>query len=122
MNVVGEGLKSYPPSLVVQGTPPGAVAQQTALPLPAEEEARSKDLVTNSEESTKKVSKETTTQEKKNESKLKKKPDDPAAKKAGDDESNDEIVDVSKLDMRIGRILNANRHPDADSLYVEEGK
>lgn len=105
---------------VVQGTPPGAVAQQTALPLPAEEEARSKDLVTNSEESTKKVSKETTTQEKKNESKLKKKPDDPAAKKAGDDESNDEIVDVSKLDMRIGRILNANRHPDADSLYVEE--
>jgi len=29
-------------------------------------------------------------------------------------------LDVSRLDLRIGRILNAKRHPDADSLYVEE--
>lgn len=28
--------------------------------------------------------------------------------------------DVSRLDLRIGLILNAKKHPDADSLYVEE--
>ena len=30
-------------------------------------------------------------------------------------------VDVSRLDLRIGRIIRAWKHPDADSLYVEEG-
>lgn len=29
-------------------------------------------------------------------------------------------VNVSRLDLRIGRILNAKKHPDAESLYVEE--
>ncbi|XP_013006049.1 aminoacyl tRNA synthase complex-interacting multifunctional protein 1 isoform X2 [Cavia porcellus] len=29
-------------------------------------------------------------------------------------------VDASRLDLRIGRIINAEKHPDADSLYVEE--
>jgi aminoacyl tRNA synthase complex-interacting multifunctional protein 1 len=29
-------------------------------------------------------------------------------------------LDVSRLDLRVGRILSAKRHPDADSLYVEE--
>ncbi|XP_023683426.2 aminoacyl tRNA synthase complex-interacting multifunctional protein 1-like isoform X1 [Paramormyrops kingsleyae] len=29
-------------------------------------------------------------------------------------------VDVSRLDVRVGRILMATRHPDADSLYVGE--
>ena len=29
-------------------------------------------------------------------------------------------LDVSRLDLRVGRIVNAKRHPDADSLYVEE--
>ena len=31
-------------------------------------------------------------------------------------------VDVSRLDMRIGRIQKAWKHPDADGLYVEEGE
>ncbi len=31
-------------------------------------------------------------------------------------------VDVSRLDMRVGRILKAWKHPDADGLYVEEGE
>ena len=30
-------------------------------------------------------------------------------------------VDISWLDLRIGRIIRAWKHPDADSLYVEEG-
>ncbi|XP_012583138.1 PREDICTED: aminoacyl tRNA synthase complex-interacting multifunctional protein 1 isoform X1 [Condylura cristata] len=29
-------------------------------------------------------------------------------------------VDVSRLDLRIGCIITAKKHPDADSLYVEE--
>lgn len=29
-------------------------------------------------------------------------------------------VDVSRLDFRVGRIVTAKKHPDADSLYVEE--
>ena len=31
-------------------------------------------------------------------------------------------VDVSRLDFRIGRVVTAKKHPDADSLYVEEGE
>ena len=31
-------------------------------------------------------------------------------------------VDVSRLDFKIGRILSVERHPDADSLYVEKSK
>ncbi|XP_077575358.1 aminoacyl tRNA synthase complex-interacting multifunctional protein 1a isoform X2 [Stigmatopora nigra] len=29
-------------------------------------------------------------------------------------------MDVSRLDMRVGRIVTAEKHPDADSLYVEQ--
>ncbi|CAL1295016.1 unnamed protein product [Larinioides sclopetarius] len=29
-------------------------------------------------------------------------------------------VNVSRLDLKIGRILNVKKHPDAESLYVEE--
>lgn len=28
-------------------------------------------------------------------------------------------VDISRLDLRIGRIIDVSKHPDADSLYVE---
>ncbi len=29
-------------------------------------------------------------------------------------------VDVTVLDMRVGRIVDVKKHPDADSLYIEE--
>jgi len=29
-------------------------------------------------------------------------------------------VDIGRLDLRVGHIRNAKRHPDADSLYIEE--
>lgn len=38
-------------------------------------------------------------------------------KKAAD--PTNDIVDVRKLDFRIGKIIDINKHPDADSLYVE---
>lgn len=28
-------------------------------------------------------------------------------------------VDVGRLDLRVGKILNATKHPNADALYVE---
>ena len=31
-------------------------------------------------------------------------------------------VDVSRLDMRVGKIVDVKRHPDADTLYVEQSK
>lgn len=32
----------------------------------------------------------------------------------------DDAIDVGRLDMRIGLILKAEKHPDADALYVEQ--
>lgn len=29
-------------------------------------------------------------------------------------------MDVSRLDLRVGRIIKAEKHPDADTLYVEQ--
>lgn len=34
--------------------------------------------------------------------------------------SQDVKVDVSRLDLRVGCIIKAEKHPDADSLYVEQ--
>lgn len=28
-------------------------------------------------------------------------------------------VDFGRLDLRVGKILNASKHPNADSLYIE---
>ncbi|GIL79322.1 hypothetical protein Vretifemale_8708, partial [Volvox reticuliferus] len=41
-------------------------------------------------------------------------------KGGGGGTADDGPIDVSRLDVRVGRILKAWRHPDADSLYVEE--
>ena len=32
----------------------------------------------------------------------------------------DTPVDISRLDLRVGRIISAKKHPDADALYVED--
>lgn len=31
-----------------------------------------------------------------------------------------ENVDVSKLDIRVGKIIECAKHPEADALYVEK--
>lgn len=43
-----------------------------------------------------------------------------AEKKQAAPSQDDAKVDVSRLDLRIGRIITAEKHPDADSLYVEQ--
>uniref|UniRef100_G3MSX2 tRNA-binding domain-containing protein n=1 Tax=Amblyomma maculatum TaxID=34609 RepID=G3MSX2_AMBMU len=42
------------------------------------------------------------------------------SKKKVEDGDDSKPVDVSRLDMRVGRIVSAVKHPDADSLYVEQ--
>uniref|UniRef100_A0A1I7TZB7 Methionine--tRNA ligase, cytoplasmic n=1 Tax=Caenorhabditis tropicalis TaxID=1561998 RepID=A0A1I7TZB7_9PELO len=32
----------------------------------------------------------------------------------------DDVIDVGRLDMRVGRIIKCENHPNADSLYVEQ--
>lgn len=31
-----------------------------------------------------------------------------------------EVIDISRLDMRVGKIVEVSRHPDADTLYLEK--
>lgn len=40
--------------------------------------------------------------------------------KGGANAAPERAVDPSRLDLRIGKILSAKKHPDADSLYLEE--
>ncbi|KAJ9587790.1 hypothetical protein L9F63_018773 [Diploptera punctata] len=56
------------------------------------------------------------------EKKKKEKPADGKKSKSGGGNTTVEEppVDVGRLDFRVGRIISAKRHPDADSLYVEE--
>ncbi|XP_051021587.1 aminoacyl tRNA synthase complex-interacting multifunctional protein 1 [Acomys russatus] len=59
------------------------------------------------------------------EKKVKEKPEKKGEKKekkqqAAAASADSKPVDVSRLDLRIGCIVTAKKHPDADSLYVEE--
>ncbi|XP_053317505.1 aminoacyl tRNA synthase complex-interacting multifunctional protein 1 isoform X2 [Spea bombifrons] len=56
------------------------------------------------------------------EKKKKEKPEKKGEKKEKKTVAADEEkpVDVSRLDLRVGCIISAKKHPDADSLYVEE--
>ncbi|XP_010017130.1 PREDICTED: aminoacyl tRNA synthase complex-interacting multifunctional protein 1, partial [Nestor notabilis] len=57
-------------------------------------------------------------EEKKKKEKVEKKGDKKEKKQQPAAES--KPVDVSRLDLRVGCIITAKKHPDADSLYVEE--
>jgi len=49
------------------------------------------------------------------------KADKPAPKEKKEVKKEDELpVDIGRLDLRVGHIRKASKHPDADSLYVEE--
>lgn len=45
---------------------------------------------------------------------------DKAEKKQATPSQDEAKVDVSRLDLRVGRIITAQKHPDADTLYVEQ--
>lgn len=51
----------------------------------------------------------------------KKKEKEPVKKiKEKSNETISDVVDIRKLDFRIGKIIEINKHPDADTLYVEK--
>ncbi|GFR70967.1 aminoacyl tRNA synthase complex interacting, partial [Elysia marginata] len=43
-----------------------------------------------------------------------------SAAAVGAGEGGEAKVDISRLDMRVGKIVDIEKHPDADSLYVEQ--
>lgn len=45
---------------------------------------------------------------------------EPVKKAAPQQPKADSPVDISRIDLRIGRIVKAERHPDADTLYIED--
>jgi len=67
--------------------------------------------------------KETTTDSPNKETKKEKKPKvekSPKEKKAVKPQGPDAPADIGLLDLRVGHIRSAKKHPDADALYVEE--
>ncbi|XP_017261846.1 aminoacyl tRNA synthase complex-interacting multifunctional protein 1a [Kryptolebias marmoratus] len=58
--------------------------------------------------------------EPKNKKQEKKAGGEKAEKKQATPSQDEAKVDVSRLDLRVGRIVTAEKHPDADSLYVEQ--
>jgi len=44
----------------------------------------------------------------------------PKAEKAAKPAEDEAPVDIGRLDLRVGHIRSAKKHPDADALYVEE--
>lgn len=59
-------------------------------------------------------------EEKKVKEKLEKKGEKKEKKQPVAGSADSKPIDVSRLDLRIGCIVTAKKHPDADSLYVEE--
>lgn len=100
-----QGSNQSPPEQQIQ--PAQQVQKKAAPPEKMEGQARSEDQASGSSAAPKKKEKTKAKGEKGRE----KKPAEPELP-----------VDVSRLDLRIGKILKAWKHPDADSLYVEEGK
>nr|XP_022325690.1 aminoacyl tRNA synthase complex-interacting multifunctional protein 1-like [Crassostrea virginica] len=45
---------------------------------------------------------------------------EPKSKKGKNEPAVEEKMDVSRLDFRVGKIVDVKKHPDADTLYVEE--
>ena len=44
----------------------------------------------------------------------------PAPKKASKVLAAERPIDISRVDIRVGKILSVEPHPDADSLYIEK--
>ncbi|XP_055940663.1 aminoacyl tRNA synthase complex-interacting multifunctional protein 1-like isoform X2 [Argiope bruennichi] len=114
------GIKQYPlPSDAnkVNSVPKDPVANTPTTPAP---ESASKAAATPKSESQQSAPKKESSQVKKDSAAPKKEKAPKPAKQDKQPAEENKEVNVSRLDLRIGRILNAKKHPDAESLYVEE--
>merc|ERR1712131_30294 len=93
---------------------------QVALPKPQKQQAqKSKKESTNQKQEQKPEAKK---EEKKTEEKPKKekKPKESKPKAAPAPPADDKPIDVSRLSMKVGKIVECVKHPDADALYLEK--
>ncbi|XP_061534604.1 aminoacyl tRNA synthase complex-interacting multifunctional protein 1-like isoform X2 [Phycodurus eques] len=100
------GVRDVPTSSVEDNVKSNATPPQTGGPAP---------FVTHAATTVKSPPHKDDSKNKKNPEKKEKKPQRVAT--PGQDDAK---VDVSRLDLRVGRIVTADKHPDADSLYVEQ--
>jgi aminoacyl tRNA synthase complex-interacting multifunctional protein 1 len=108
---VNNGVKQVP----LPGGVPSVLPAVPSTPAP-KVDSQPEPLKVNDVAATKLEKKEVVTKkDSKKEVKAEKKGDAKPATGEGGDK-----VDVSRLNMRIGKIVNVKKHPDADSLYVEE--
>lgn len=85
-----------------QGQPPVVVAKETKKPGEQKEAKKGKNV------------------EKKDVDQGEPKPKKGKVEKKPPEGAPDAAVDISRLDLRVGKIVGVKKHPDADSLYVEE--
>lgn len=90
---------------------------QVSLPLNVQSSAATKTI---------KIEQEVPTQEKKecaesqSQPKQKKRKNEGKAKTPPAKAAEERPIDASRLNMKVGKIVNVEKHPDADTLYVEE--
>lgn len=92
------------------------ISRTTAAP----EQLKRPEPVMPSVPATKDHNKDGCSEEKKKREKPEKKGEKKEKKQPAVAEDDSKPVDVSRLDLRVGCIITAKKHPDADSLYVEE--
>ncbi|XP_078345985.1 uncharacterized protein LOC144631429 [Oculina patagonica] len=105
---VRNGLKQISLPILKQGAPSGA---QQKVDIPATEQAEVKP---------EKQQEEKPAQKKAKKEKVEKKGKDKKPDAEGSEPPSSSEPDVSRIDFRVGKILSAKHHPDADTLFVEE--
>lgn len=106
-----QGIKQYYDFSKKCSPPPSGVSNSTPSPVASAPVTQKPD-----NEPKEKQDKKTEKKEKKKAEGGEKKGGGGGAKKPEDDLP----IDVGRLDFRVGRIVSAEKHPDADSLYVEQ--
>lgn len=113
---IKNGIKQVPLPFAVAST---AIPQDKSSSLP--NGIDTVNAITNDKTASKPEKKEPAKKEsKKDAAKPEKKVETKQASSSAAADGPDTTVDVSRLNMRIGKIVNVKKHPDADSLYVEE--
>jgi methionine--tRNA ligase beta chain len=92
---------------------------QVALPKPQKQQAQKskKESTNQKQESKPEAKKEVKTEEK---PKKEKKQKESKPKAAPAPPADDKPIDVSRLSMKVGKIVECVKHPDADALYLEK--
>jgi len=108
---ISHGIKQVPMTAPPVAPPPATPAAAAAAVVEGKPEA----IVSPAATAETPAAVETTKEKPKKEKKAK-----PEKGGGGDAAEEEKAVDVSRLNMRIGKIVEVEKHPDADALYVEK--